>query len=66
MRAEDVRKNARDLPDATSKRSCDTLARRANQVMLQSLLRRNVNPAVMASVSEAIPYPLAFLDCFVA
>jgi hypothetical protein len=30
MRAEDARKNARDLPDVASKRSCDTLARRAN------------------------------------
>jgi hypothetical protein len=45
-RAEDARKNARDLPDVTSENVCGELTRRANQVMLQSSLRRNVNTAV--------------------
>jgi hypothetical protein len=45
-RAEDARKNARDLPDVASEKVCGELTRRANQVMLQSTLRRNVNTAV--------------------
>ncbi|MGA9303212.1 MAG: hypothetical protein WBW45_23570, partial [Bradyrhizobium sp.] len=35
MRAEDARKNARDLPDAASECACDTLARRANHLLLR-------------------------------
>ena len=36
MRAEDARKNARDLPDITSEKVCGELTRRANQVMRNS------------------------------
>jgi hypothetical protein len=38
LRAEDARKDARDLPVATSKRACDTVTRRANQVTRQKTL----------------------------
>jgi hypothetical protein len=33
-RVRDARKNARDLPDITSENACDTLARRANHLVI--------------------------------
>jgi hypothetical protein len=47
----DARKNAGDLPDATSENACDRLARRANQVRPRKGVKA---PVVIASVSEAI------------
>ncbi|MGA8902620.1 hypothetical protein, partial [Bradyrhizobium sp.] len=44
--ARDGRASNGDLPDVTSENVCGELTRRANQVMLQSSLRRNVNTAV--------------------
>ncbi len=49
MRAEDARKSAGDLPDVTSESGCDTLARRANQVMSPNSSRRNVNTTVVGA-----------------
>jgi hypothetical protein len=52
-RAQDAGRSARDLPDVTRMRACDTLARRANQLVFRRAKEMDVNDPSPARGAKA-------------